>query len=248
MFVDLTVISHLLIAGQRGFGVTNFINTVIASILYQAKASMVKIMLYSKTADFDSIKEIPHLMSPIISTPRQAIETLKWAVEELNRRYDILCDCKIRNISMFNAELSRLKSEIDSKLETMPRIVIIIHEMADLMTIESGAVERAICHIATMGRSVGIHLIITTYQASPNFLTGVIRANIPSKIAFSVPSSQDSCAILDMEGAEKLLGRGDMLFVTRGLPGPLRIQSFKISKAEMQAAMQWGNTLLAEIY
>jgi S-DNA-T family DNA segregation ATPase FtsK/SpoIIIE len=239
ILVDLAEIPHLLIAGSKGSGVSTFINTIIASILYQAKVHNVGLILPdSEAIGLSSISGISYLMAPVISNSERIAAALQWAQEEMARRYEIFSRCGVRGISSFNAELTRLKTDIDSKLEEMPRIVIIIRELADLMMIESNFVEGSICRLAQMAHAVGIHLIIATHQPFGNILTGVIRANLPSRVAFAVSTCNDSRVILDMKGAERLLGKGDMLFLARGCKSPLRLQSFPINDAELQAIKQ----------
>ncbi len=234
VFADLTEMPHLLIAGSTGSGKSVCVNTIIASILYQARADQVKfVMIDPKMVELSSYNGIPHLISPVVTDPAKASAALMWAVEEMERRYELLACCGVRKISTYNEDLERLRKEFDSQLEPMPFIVIIIDELADLMMTASAEVEGSICRLAQMARAVGIHLIIATQRPSVNVLTGLIKANLPSRIAFSVTSAIDSRTILDAKGAERLLGKGDMLFVPKGRNKPLRIQGAFISDREL---------------
>lgn len=234
ILVDLAEIPHLLIAGSCGSEVKTFINTIIVSILYQAKAQHVKlILLDSETPWLIPFSRIPHLMFPIISKKEKAAAALQWAVEEMNRRYEIFDRCGVRSISSFNAELPRLKTDIDSRLKIMPRIVIIILELAELMVANPRFAETSICRISQMGAAVGIHLIIAGSRLSCNVLTGLIKASLPSRVGFAVSTCKDSRVILDMKGAERLLGNGDLLFRPRDSKRPLRLQSASISDEEL---------------
>ena len=234
VFADLADMPHLLIAGSTGSGKSVCINTIIASILYQARADQVKmVMIDPKMVELSTYNGIPHLISPVVTDPSQASGALLWAVEEMERRYELLAKCGVRKIATFNEDLERLRSEVDSSLEPMPFIVIIIDELADLMMTASAEVEGSICRLAQMARAVGIHLVIATQRPSVNVLTGLIKANLPTRIAFSVTSVTDSRTILDAKGAERLLGKGDMLFIPKGRNKPLRVQGAFISDREL---------------
>ncbi len=234
VFADLAEMPHLLIAGSTGSGKSVCVNTIIASILYQARADQVKfVMIDPKMVELSTYNGIPHLISPVVTDPAKAAAALMWAVEEMERRYELLAGCGVRKISSYNEELERLRREIDADLEPMPFIVIIIDELADLMMTASAEVESSICRLAQMARAVGIHLIIATQRPSVNVLTGVIKANLPTRIAFSVTSAVDSRTILDAKGAERLLGKGDMLFIPKGRNKPLRLQGAFISDREL---------------
>lgn len=234
VFADLSDMPHLLIAGSTGSGKSVCVNTIIASILYQARADQVKfIMIDPKMVELSTYNGIPHLISPVVTDPSKASAALMWAVEEMERRYTLLAECGVRKISTYNEELDRLRREVYADLEPMPFIVIIIDELADLMMTASAEVESSICRLAQMARAVGIHLIIATQRPSVNVLTGVIKANLPTRIAFSVTSAIDSRTILDAKGAEKLLGKGDMLFIPKGRNKPLRLQGAFISDREL---------------
>jgi S-DNA-T family DNA segregation ATPase FtsK/SpoIIIE len=234
VFADLAEMPHLLIAGSTGSGKSVCINTIIASILYQARADQVKmVMIDPKMVELSTYNGIPHLISPVVTDPSQASGALLWAVEEMERRYELLAKCGVRKISTFNEDIERLRSDVDSSLEPMPFIVIIIDELADLMMTASAEVEGSICRLAQMARAVGIHLVIATQRPSVNVLTGLIKANLPTRIAFSVTSVTDSRTILDAKGAERLLGKGDMLFIPKGRNKPLRVQGAFISDREL---------------
>ena len=234
VFADLTEMPHLLIAGSTGSGKSVCINTIIASILYQARADQVKfIMIDPKMVELSTYNGIPHLIAPVVTDPSQASSALVWAVEEMERRYKLLAGCGVRKIATYNEDLERLRKEYDNELEPMPFIVIVIDELADLMMTASAEVEGSICRLAQMARAVGIHLVIATQRPSVNVLTGLIKANLPSRIAFSVTSVTDSRTILDAKGAESLLGKGDMLFIPKGRNKPIRLQGAFVSDREL---------------
>ena len=234
IFANLAEMPHLLIAGSTGSGKSVCINTIISSILFQARADQVKfLMVDPKMVELSCYNGIPHLISPVVTDPQQAAAALLWGVEEMERRYKLLAECGVRKISTYNEELLRLQEEFQDSLEPMPYIVIIIDELADLMMTAAAEVEGSICRLAQMARAVGIHLIIATQRPSVNVLTGIIKANLPSRIAFSVTSNVDSRTILDAKGAERLLGKGDMLFVPKGRNKPLRLQGAFISDREI---------------
>ena len=246
VYADLGEMPHLLIAGSTGSGKSVCINTIIASILFQARPDQVKlVMIDPKMVELTGYNGIPHLISPVVTDPKLAADALQWAVEEMVRRYEFLSSVKARNISDYNRELPRLKEELEEELEPMPLIVIIIDELADLMMTSSAQVEGAICRLSQMARAVGIHLVIATQRPSVDVLTGLIKANLPSRIAFFVSSQIDSRTIIDEKGAEKLLGKGDMLFKFKGRPMPLRVQGAYISDKELASltefAKQQGN-------
>jgi S-DNA-T family DNA segregation ATPase FtsK/SpoIIIE len=218
---------HLLIAGATGAGKSVGMNGFIISLLYQNSPEHLKmIMIDPKRVELASFNSIPHLLTPVITDPEKASLALKWAVAEMNRRYQLCAEAKHRNITDYNA---------DRKIEDkMCNIVIIIDELADLMMTASKDVETSICRLAQMARAVGIHLIIATQRPSVNVLTGLIKANIPARIAFAVSSSIDSRTILDCGGAEDLLGKGDMLYLGSGTSKLTRIQGILISPKEIE--------------
>lgn len=240
VFADLSDMPHLLIAGSTGSGKSVCVNTIIASILFQARADQVKfVMIDPKMVELSTYNGIPHLIAPVVTEPDRAAAALAWAVEEMTRRYDILAGCGCKKITTYNEELERLRKEIDQDLEPMPFIVIVIDELADLMMTASAEVEGSICRLAQMARAVGMHLIIATQRPSVNVLTGLIKANLPTRIAFSVASAIDSRTILDAKGAEKLLGKGDMLFIPKGRNKPLRLQGAFVSDRELMDLVEF---------
>lgn len=232
---DLKQMPHLLIAGATGSGKSVCINTMLCSFLYKANPEDVKLILIDpKMVELSVYKDIPHLLTPVITDPKDAAFALKWAVDEMERRYKILSDVSFRNIEGYNNFI--LEKEVQDEeieLEKMPYIAIVIDELADLMMIAKDAVEQSICRIAQKARAVGIHLIVATQRPSVDVITGLIKANLPSRISFSVSSQADSRTILDMKGAEKLLGKGDMLFMPIGSNKPIRIQGAFISDSEV---------------
>ncbi len=243
VFADLADMPHLLIAGSTGSGKSVCVNTIIASILFQARADQVKfVMIDPKMVELSSYNGIPHLIAPVVTEPERASAALAWAVEEMGRRYEILARCGCKKITTYNEELERLKNDVDSDLEQMPFIVIIIDELADLMMTASAEVEGSICRLAQMARAVGMHLIIATQRPSVNVLTGLIKANLPTRIAFSVASAVDSRTILDAKGAESLLGKGDMLFIPKGRNKPLRLQGAFVSDRELMDLVEFAKS------
>lgn len=234
VFANLADMPHLLIAGQTGAGKSVCINTIIASILFQARPDQVKmVMIDPKRVELSSYNGIPHLMAPVVTDPKKASAALLWAIEEMMRRYELMETCGVRNIASYNEELPRLRDSINQDLEPLPYLVLIVDELADLMMTASAEVEGSICRLAQMARAVGIHLVIATQRPSVDVLTGIIKANLPTRIAFAVASQVDSRTILDGKGAESLLGKGDMLFAFKGQK-PLRIQGAYISDRELQ--------------
>ncbi len=243
VFADLSDMPHLLIAGSTGSGKSVCVNTIIASILFQARADQVKfVMIDPKMVELSSYNGIPHLIAPVVTDPSKAAGALLWAVEEMTRRYEILAGCGCKKISTYNEEIERLRTEIDPDLEPMPFIVIVIDELADLMMTASAEVEGSICRLAQMARAVGMHLVIATQRPSVNVLTGLIKANLPTRIAFSVTSAIDSRTILDAKGAERLLGKGDMLFIPKGRNKPLRLQGAFVSDRELMDLVEFVKT------
>ena len=234
MISDIAKTPHLLIAGATGSGKSVCINTLIMSILYKAKPSEVKlIMVDPKVVELSVYNGIPHLLLPVVTDPKKAAAALNWAVAEMNRRYKLFSDMKVREIKGFNKKVGK-----DSP-EWMPQIVIIVDELADLMMVSSKEVEEAICRLAQLARAAGIHLVIATQRPSVNVITGLIKANVPSRIAFAVSSQVDSRTILDGAGAEKLLGKGDMLFFPSGYPKPVRVQGAFVSDNEVSDVVEF---------
>ena len=228
---DIAKMPHLLIAGATGSGKSVCINTLITSILYKADPKEVKLLLVDpKVVELSVYNGIPHLLIPVVTDPKKASAALNWAVREMLERYNDFAACGVRDIKGFNA-MKEEKGEPEAK---MPQIVIIIDELADLMMAAPGEVEDSICRLAQLARAAGIHLIIATQRPSVDVITGVIKANIPSRLAFAVSSGIDSRTILDMVGAEKLLGKGDMLFYPSGQAKPSRIQGAFVTDKEVE--------------
>ncbi|MEG2197640.1 MAG: DNA translocase FtsK [Cellulosilyticaceae bacterium] len=228
IITDIGKMPHMLIAGATGSGKSVCINTLITSILYKAKPSEVKlIMIDPKVVELNVYNGIPHLLIPVVTDPKKAAGALCWAVNEMTKRYNAFAENNVRDMKGYNSKMT------DTSL-LMPNIVIIIDELADLMMTAAKEVEDAICRLAQMARAAGIHLVIATQRPSVDVITGVIKANIPSRLAFSVSSGIDSRTILDMNGAEKLLGKGDMLFNPMGESKPIRIQGAFISDKEVE--------------
>ena len=236
---DIAKMPHLLIAGATGSGKSVCINTIIMSILYKANPKEVKlIMIDPKVVELSVYNGIPHLMIPVVTDPKKAAGALHWAVDEMTDRYQKFANASVRDLKGYNAKIESLpKIEGDPKPEKLPQIVIIVDELADLMMVSPGEVEESICRLAQLARACGIHLIIATQRPSVNVITGLIKANMPSRIAFAVTSGVDSRTILDMNGAEKLLGKGDMLFSPQGIPKPVRVQGAFVSDEEVSAVV-----------
>ena len=232
---DIAKMPHMLIAGATGSGKSVCINTIIMSILYKADPKDVKlIMIDPKVVELSVYNGIPHLMIPVVTDPKKAAGALHWAVAEMTERYNRFAEIGVRDISGYNARVDSIQvPEGQERPKKMPQIVIIVDELADLMMVASNDVEEAICRLAQLARACGIHLVIATQRPSVNVITGLIKANMPSRIAFAVTSGVDSRTILDMNGAEKLLGKGDMLFNPQGVPKPIRVQGAFVSDKEV---------------
>ena len=232
---DIAKMPHLLIAGSTGSGKSVCINTLIISILYKAKPDEVKlIMIDPKVVELSVYNGIPHLFIPVVTDPKKAAGALNWAVNEMSNRYNTFAEYGVRNLEEFNRKLDKMTfPEGQQRPEKMCQIVIIVDELADLMMVAPGEVEDAICRLAQLARAAGIHLVIATQRPSVNVITGLIKANMPSRIAFAVTSGVDSRTILDMNGAEKLLGKGDMLFYPQGYQKPARLQGAFVSDDEV---------------
>ncbi|UFJ42189.1 DNA translocase FtsK [Brevibacillus humidisoli] len=236
---DLAKMPHLLVAGATGSGKSVCINGLIMSILFKAKPHEVKLMMIDpKMVELNVYNGIPHLLAPVVTDPRRASVALKKVVAEMERRYNLFAQNGSRNIEMYN-QIVRDQAGGDDKQAPLPYIVVIVDELADLMMVAPGEVEDAICRLAQMARAAGIHLIIATQRPSVDVITGVIKANIPSRIAFGVSSMADSRTILDMGGAEKLLGRGDMLFLPMGASKPIRVQGAFVSDKEVEEVVRF---------
>lgn len=233
---DLAKMPHLLIAGSTGSGKSVCLNALIISILFKAKPYEVKfLMIDPKMVELGNYNGIPHLISPVVTDSKKAAGTLRWAVKEMERRYDLFANNGVKDVDRFNEKCleEQALGNTSPVFEPLPKIVVIIDELADLMMVAPADVEDAICRLAQMARAAGIHLVIATQRPSVDVITGIIKANIPSRIAFSVSSQVDSRTILDMGGAEKLLGRGDMLFYPTGMAKPRRLQGVFVTDPEI---------------
>lgn len=235
IMADIAKMPHLLIAGATGSGKSVCINTIIMSLLYRADPEDVKLILIDpKVVELSVYNGIPHLFIPVVTDPKKAAGALNWAVAEMTERYQKFATYGVRDLKGYNAKVESIADINDpEKPEKLPQIVIIVDELADLMMVAPGDVEDAICRLAQLARACGIHLIIATQRPSVNVITGLIKANMPSRIAFSVTSGVDSRTILDMVGAEKLLGKGDCLYYPQGLNKPLRVQGAFVSDQEV---------------
>ena len=238
---DVAKMPHLLIAGATGSGKSVCINTLIMSLIYKADPNDVKmIMIDPKVVELSAYNGIPHLLIPVVTDPKKASGALNWAVAEMMDRYQKFAQYNVRNLQGYNAKIESIKDiEDENKPQKMPLIVIIVDELADLMMVSPGEVEDAICRLAQLARAAGIHLVIATQRPSVNVITGLIKANVPSRIAFSVSSGVDSRTIIDMYGAEKLLGKGDMLFYPAGYQKPQRVQGAFVSDQEVAEVVEF---------
>ncbi|MBS4535994.1 DNA translocase FtsK [Clostridium sp. D2Q-14] len=230
IIANIEKMPHLLIAGATGSGKSVCINTLITSILYKAKPDEVKLLMIDpKVVELSIYNGIPHLLIPVVTDPKKSSHALNWAVQEMNNRYNLFAGKGVRDIKNYNEKAAK-----DESIDGLPQIVIIIDELADLMMVSPNEVEDSICRLAQMARAAGIHLIVATQRPSVDIITGTIKANIPSRISFSVSSQADSRTILDMGGAEKLLGKGDMLFYPVGASKPQRLQGAYIDEKEVE--------------
>jgi DNA segregation ATPase FtsK/SpoIIIE, S-DNA-T family len=242
---DLRKMPHGLIAGATGSGKSVCINTMLVSLLYKASPHEVKLLLIDpKMVELAPYNHIPHLVSPVITDVKAATAALKWAVEEMERRYELFAHAGVRDIARFNELVDRHNEQSGQ----LPYLVIIIDELADLMMVAPGDVEEAICRIAQKARACGIHLILATQRPSVDVITGLIKANIPTRIAFSVSSQVDSRTIIDTNGADKLLGKGDMLFLENGSSKPTRLQGNFVSDDEIERVVQHVKSQMKPIY
>ena len=227
---DIAKMPHVLIAGSTGSGKSVCINTIITSIIYNSKPSEVKmVMVDPKVVELSVYNGIPHLLIPVVTDPKKAAGALAWAVQEMDNRYNLFAQKGVRDLKGYNKAIE--KEEGAGKL---PQIVVIVDELADLMMVAAKDVEEAICRLAQKARAAGMHLVIATQRPSVDVITGLIKANIPSRIAFAVSSQVDSRTILDSVGAEKLLGQGDMLYFPSGAPKPVRVQGAFVSDDEVE--------------
>ena len=249
---NIAKLPHMLIAGTTGSGKSVCMNSIIISLLYKASPDDVKlIMIDPKMVELGIYNAIPHLLIPVVTDPKKAAGSLQWAVTEMMRRYKAMSDAGVRDLESFNAIV-----EAEGQGTKLPQVVVIIDELADLMMVAAKEVEESICRIAQMGRASGIHLVIATQRPSADVITGLMKANIPSRIAFSVASAMESRIILDTMGAEKLVGKGDMLFAPIGSGKPMRVQGCFVSDAEVEAVatyvkenfnVDYDNSIMADI-
>ncbi len=239
---DIAKMPHMLIAGQTGSGKSVCINTIVMSILYKLKPEDVKIiMIDPKVVELSVYNGIPHLLIPVVTDPKKAAASLNWAVQEMEDRYSKFADLSVRDLAGYNQRIREEmeKGHVEEKFPIMSHMIIIVDEMADLMMVAANEVEESICRLAQKARACGIHLILATQRPSVNVITGLIKANVPSRIAFSVASGIDSRTILDSVGAEKLLGKGDMLYFPTGYTKPVRVQGAFVSDNEVNAVVDF---------
>lgn len=250
VIADIAKMPHLLIAGATGSGKSVCINTLIISLLYKATPEEVKlIMIDPKVVELSTYNGIPHLLIPVVTDPKKASSALNWAVMEMTDRYKKFAEYSVRNLEGYNQKVDELKKQSKEEikdLEKMAQIVIIIDELSDLMMVAPGEVEDAIVRLSQLARAAGIHLVIATQRPSVNVITGLIKANVPSRIAFAVSSGVDSRTIIDMNGAEKLLGKGDMLFYPSGYQKPARVQGAMVSDEEVNEVVEFLKAQLKE--
>lgn len=237
---DLTKMPHLLIAGSTGSGKSVCINGIITSLLMKAKPNEVKLMMIDpKKVELNVYNGIPHLLTPVVTNPKKAAQALQKVVEEMERRYELFATTGMRNITGYNEYVHEKNAENGENQPTLPFIVVIVDELADLMMVASNSVEDAITRLAQMARAAGIHMILATQRPSVDVITGIIKANVPSRIAFAVSSGTDSRTIIDSNGAEKLLGRGDMLYLPMGQNKPIRVQGAFLSDSEVERTVSF---------
>jgi S-DNA-T family DNA segregation ATPase FtsK/SpoIIIE len=248
---DIAKMPHLLIAGATGSGKSVCINTIIMGILYKAHPDEVKmIMIDPKVVELSVYNGIPHLLIPVVTDPKKAAAALHWGVAEMTDRYKKFADFNVRDLKGYNKKVESMQASGDPEApKKLPQILIIVDELADLMMVAPGEVEESICRLAQLARACGIHLIIATQRPSVDVITGLIKANMPSRIAFAVSSGVDSRTILDMVGAEKLLGKGDMLFYPQGYPKPARVQGAFVSDKEVSDVVDFlKNQAIGNVY
>ena len=247
---DIGKMPHMLIAGATGSGKSVCINTLIMSILYKAHPDEVKlIMVDPKVVELSVYNGIPHLLIPVVTDPKKASAALHWGVTEMEDRYKKFADLNVRDLKGYNEKITAMREKGENVPANLPQMIIIVDELADLMMVCPGEVEDSICRLAQLARAAGIHLIIATQRPSVDVITGLIKANMPSRVAFSVSSGVDSRTILDMNGAEKLLGKGDMLFYPQGYSKPARIQGAFVSDKEVSDVVDFlKNQTLGNVY
>ena len=231
---------HLLVAGATGSGKSVCINTIIMSLLYKADPKDVKLILIDpKVVELSIYNGIPHMFIPVVTDPKKAAGALNWAVVEMDDRYNKMSEMGVRDLEGYNRKVEALPDDMEDKPEPFSRLVIIVDELADLMMVCGNEVEAAICRLAQKARAAGIHLILATQRPSVDVITGLIKANMPSRIAFAVSSGVDSRTIIDINGAEKLLGKGDMLFYPSSYPKPVRVQGAFVSDKEVADVVEF---------
>ena len=250
VLADIGKMPHMLIAGATGSGKSVCINTLIMSILYKAHPDEVKlIMVDPKVVELSVYNGIPHLLIPVVTDPKKASAALHWGVTEMEDRYKKFADLNVRDLKGYNEKITAMREKGENVPANLPQMIIIVDELADLMMVCPGEVEDSICRLAQLARAAGIHLIIATQRPSVDVITGLIKANMPSRVAFSVSSGVDSRTILDMNGAEKLLGKGDMLFYPQGYSKPARIQGAFVSDKEVSDVVDFlKNQTLGNVY
>lgn len=248
MMLHLSELPHVLIAGATGAGKSSCINALVASLLMRTTPDQVRLILVDpKRVELGQYNDVPHLLTRVITNPKKAADALQWVVREMDVRYDLLADAEVRDIDGYHEKYDAGGLDPE-RFERFPYVVVVIDELNDLMMVAGRAVEEAVVRIAQMARAVGIHLVIATQRPSVDVITGVIKANIPSRLAFSVASQTDSRVILDTVGAEKLVGLGDMIMVTAREPKPERVQGAWISEAEIHAVADWVRQQAATRY
>jgi len=246
--LNLAELPHVLIAGATGAGKSSCINSIVTSLLMRTHPDDVRlIMVDPKRVELGQYNGVPHLLTRVITNPKKANDALKWAVAEMDRRYDLLADAKVRDIEGYRDKWEAGGLDPDG-FDRFPYIVLIIDELNDLMMVAGREVEDSVVRIAQMARAVGIHLVIATQRPSVDVITGVIKANVPSRLAFSVASQTDSRVIIDGSGAEKLVGMGDMLVVTAKEPRPQRIQGAWVRESEVQSIVEWVKKQREAVY
>jgi S-DNA-T family DNA segregation ATPase FtsK/SpoIIIE len=246
--LNLAELPHLLIAGATGAGKSSCINSIVTSLLMRTHPDDVRlIMVDPKRVELGQYNGVPHLLTRVITNPKKANDALKWTVSEMDRRYDLLADAKVRDIEGYRGKWDTGELDPDG-FDRFPYIVVLIDELNDLMMVAGREVEDSIVRIAQMARAVGIHLVVATQRPSVDVITGVIKANIPSRLAFSVASQTDSRVILDGSGAEKLVGMGDMLVVTAMEPRPQRIQGAWVRESEVHEIVEWVTKQREAVY